>query len=202
MFIKDPGSEFFPSRIPDPGSEFIPFRIHIKELKHCNPKKWFLSFRKYDPGCSSQIRIRILTFYPSRIPDPGVKRHRISDPDRQHWSWHNLMWKFFDRTFYWLLDCTSLKHKRLQKLKVCQGDKVCCTYKKKAETLITTSKRMAKGRPVISTRKTQKYTTTKFMPYNSLPDTFPPCWTLWAAVPWRAQKTLQKSNGPKRMHSD
>jgi hypothetical protein len=32
----------------------------------------FLSSRKYDPGCSS--RIRILIFYPSRIPDPGVKK--------------------------------------------------------------------------------------------------------------------------------
>jgi hypothetical protein len=27
---------------------------------------------KYDPGCSS--RIRMLTVYPSRIPDPGVKK--------------------------------------------------------------------------------------------------------------------------------
>ncbi len=33
----------------------------------------FLSFRKYDTGS----RIRILTFYPSRIP--GSKRHRIPD---------------------------------------------------------------------------------------------------------------------------
>ncbi len=24
--------------------------------------------------------IRVLTFYPSRIPDPGVKSHRILDP--------------------------------------------------------------------------------------------------------------------------
>ncbi len=44
--------------------------------KYFNPKKWFISSLKYDSGCSS--RIRILTFYPSRIPDPGVKkRHRI-----------------------------------------------------------------------------------------------------------------------------
>ncbi len=34
-----------------------------------------LSSRKYDTGCSSQIRIRILFFlYPSRIPEPGVKK--------------------------------------------------------------------------------------------------------------------------------
>ncbi len=29
-------------------------------------------------------RIRILTFYLSRILDPGSKRHRIPDPDPQH----------------------------------------------------------------------------------------------------------------------
>ncbi len=29
----------------------------------------------------------MLTFYPSRIPDPGVKKqHRIPDPDPQHWQ--------------------------------------------------------------------------------------------------------------------
>jgi hypothetical protein len=31
-----------------------------------------LSSKQYDPGCSS--RIRMLTFYPSRIPDPRVKK--------------------------------------------------------------------------------------------------------------------------------
>jgi hypothetical protein len=54
MFILDPVSEFFPSR------------------EYFNTKKWFLSSRKCDPGWSS--RIRILTFYPFRIPDPGVKK--------------------------------------------------------------------------------------------------------------------------------
>jgi hypothetical protein len=55
-----------------PGSRIRHFlsRIHIKEFKYFNPRKWFLSSRKYNPGCSS----RILTFYPSRIPDPGVKK--------------------------------------------------------------------------------------------------------------------------------
>ncbi len=43
----------FPSRIPDPHQRISVF----------NPKKWFLSSRKYDPGCSS----------------------RIPDPDLQHW---------------------------------------------------------------------------------------------------------------------
>ncbi len=48
LSISDPGTEFF-----HPGP-----RIHIKEFKKFNPKKWFLSSRKYDPGCLS------------RIPDP------------------------------------------------------------------------------------------------------------------------------------
>jgi hypothetical protein len=47
--------------IPDPGSDFFPSRIRIKEFKYFNPKKWFQSFRKYDPGCSSRIRIRTST---------------------------------------------------------------------------------------------------------------------------------------------
>jgi hypothetical protein len=48
-----------------PGSEFFSSRIRIKEFKYFNPKKWFLSSRKYDPECSSPIRI--LTFYSSWI---------------------------------------------------------------------------------------------------------------------------------------
>jgi hypothetical protein len=67
-----PGSDFFPFRIPDPTFSHPGSRIRIKYFKYFNPKKWFLSSRKYDPGCSS--RIRIPTFYPSRIPDPGVKK--------------------------------------------------------------------------------------------------------------------------------
>ncbi len=72
--VADPGCL---SRIPDPtffhpGSELSSSRIRIEEFKYFNQKKWFLSSRKYDPGCSS--RIRMLTFYPSRIPDSGVKK--------------------------------------------------------------------------------------------------------------------------------
>jgi hypothetical protein len=54
-----------------PGSEFFPSRIRI-EFKYFKPKKLFLNSRKYDPVCAS--RIRILIFYPSWIPDPGVKK--------------------------------------------------------------------------------------------------------------------------------
>ncbi len=73
-----PGSDFFPSRIrtvsiPDPGSS-------SKNLSILTPpkakKKWFLSSKKYDPGCHPGSRILMLTFsHPgSWIPDPGVKK--------------------------------------------------------------------------------------------------------------------------------
>ncbi len=72
------GSDFFLSRIPDPNCSH-------PEFEYFNPKTWFLSSRKYDPGCSS--RIRILTFYPSRIQ--GSKRHRIPYTDPQQCKmWH------------------------------------------------------------------------------------------------------------------
>ena len=61
LFIPNPGSENF---IFHPGSA-------SKNLSIL-PKKLSLSSRKYDPGCSSWIRI--LIFYPSWIPEPGVKK--------------------------------------------------------------------------------------------------------------------------------
>ncbi len=51
--------------IPDQNFFILGSRIVIK------PKNFFLSSRKYIPGCSS--RIRILIFYPSRISDPGSR---------------------------------------------------------------------------------------------------------------------------------
>jgi len=76
MFIPDPGSEFF-----HPGSRIIIFSIQdpgsaSKNFKYFNPL--VSNSPKYDPGCSS--RIRILISYPSWIPDPRVKRHQIQDP--------------------------------------------------------------------------------------------------------------------------
>jgi hypothetical protein len=73
-----PGSRIrlFPTRIPDPNCLHPGSRIRIKEFKYFNPKKWFLSSRKYDPdpnadflpfldpgsrgqkGTGSRIRIR------------------------------------------------------------------------------------------------------------------------------------------------
>ncbi len=55
-----PGSRIWIFSIPDPESA-------SKNLSILTPKNW-----KHDPGCSS--RIRILIFYPSQIPDPGVKK--------------------------------------------------------------------------------------------------------------------------------
>jgi len=94
MFSPDSGSDFFPSRIPDPGSELSPSRIPDahQRIKYFNPKKskkWFLSSKKYDPGCSSRIPDPDADFLPSRISDPGSRgqkgtQSRIPDPDPQH----------------------------------------------------------------------------------------------------------------------
>jgi hypothetical protein len=81
MFIPDPGSDFFPSRIPDPNCLHPGSRILIKEFKYFNPKKakkWFLSSKKYVPGCSSRIPDPDADFLPSRIQ--GSKSHPIPDP--------------------------------------------------------------------------------------------------------------------------
>ncbi len=67
-----PGSEFFPSRMPDPNFSIPDLGSASKNLGALGQKKLFLISRKYDLGCSS--RIRILIFYPSLIPDPGVKK--------------------------------------------------------------------------------------------------------------------------------
>ncbi len=53
---------------------FISFWIPAHSVAgHIKPKINFQSYRKYDPDCSSRIRI-----YPSWIQ--GSKRHRVSDP--------------------------------------------------------------------------------------------------------------------------
>jgi hypothetical protein len=68
-----PGSDFFPSWIPDPNCLHPRSRILVKEFKYFNPKKakkWFLSSKKYDPGCSSQIPDPDAD---SPIPDPGSR---------------------------------------------------------------------------------------------------------------------------------
>ncbi len=66
--IPDPGSELCIS-IPDPGSS-----KNLSILTPKKAKKWFLSSKKYDPGCSFRIPDPDADFFPSRIPDPGVKK--------------------------------------------------------------------------------------------------------------------------------
>ncbi len=78
MFYQCCGSGMF---IPDTKFFHSGSQIRIKEFKYYNPKKWFLSSRKYDLGCSSRPDPDH-DFYPSRIR--GSKRHRIPDPDPQH----------------------------------------------------------------------------------------------------------------------
>jgi hypothetical protein len=61
--------------VPDPTLFHPGSRIRIKEFKYFNPKKpkkWFISSRKYDPGCSYRIPDPDADFLP--IPDPGVKK--------------------------------------------------------------------------------------------------------------------------------
>jgi hypothetical protein len=68
-----PGSNFFPSRIPNPNF-FHPGSASKNFCTYFNPKKWFLSSRKYDPDCSSRIRIPDPDPDYLPIPDPGVKK--------------------------------------------------------------------------------------------------------------------------------
>jgi hypothetical protein len=70
----------YPSRIQGQKDSRSLIRIPIKEFKYFYPNKLFLSFRKYDSGCSFRIRIRILIVYPSRIQGKKLKRLRIPDP--------------------------------------------------------------------------------------------------------------------------
>ncbi len=76
------------SRIPDP-TFFHPGSSskNLSILTPKKPKQWFLSPKKYDPGCSSPPDPDA-DFLP--IPDPGSRgqkgtRSRIPDPDPQHW---------------------------------------------------------------------------------------------------------------------
>jgi hypothetical protein len=73
MFIRD-------SNCFHPGSV-------LNNLSILTPKKWFLSSRKYDPGCSYRILDPDLDFLP--ILDPGSRDQkntgsRIPDPDPHH----------------------------------------------------------------------------------------------------------------------
>ncbi len=88
--IPDPGSDFFPSRIPYPNCLHPGSRILIKEFKYFNPKKSKKMVSKLlkvwsglfipDPGSGCWL-------FP--IPDPGSRgqkgtQSRIPDPDPPH----------------------------------------------------------------------------------------------------------------------
>ena len=69
--------------IPDPNFFNPGSRIRIKEFKYFNPKKWFLSSWKYDPGFSSRITglwIRI-HFFRIRIRIQWIRMEANTDPD-------------------------------------------------------------------------------------------------------------------------
>ncbi len=111
MFIPDPGSDFFPSRIPDPNCLHPGSRIRIKEFKCFNQKKWFLSSRKYDPGCSSRIRSsKIVTYLWVLYPLASIRdvhflsmlREKPSTLKREHPSLQNLKFLSFF-LFLWVI---------------------------------------------------------------------------------------------------
>ncbi len=78
--VADPGclSRIQIFSILDPDLFHSGSRVPIKKFTYFTIKL-FLSSRKYDPASSS--RILILIFYPSWIPDPGVKKA----PDPDYW---------------------------------------------------------------------------------------------------------------------
>jgi hypothetical protein len=79
MFIPDPtffhpGSRIRTFSIPYPGSS----SKNLSILTPKKAKKWFLSSKKYDLGCSSRIQMLTFSHPGSRIQ--GSKRHPIPDP--------------------------------------------------------------------------------------------------------------------------
>jgi hypothetical protein len=73
MFIPYPNFFHSGSRIPD--QKISRIRILIENFSILT-QKIVSKFSEHDPGCSSWIQI--LIFYPSRIPDPGVKKDTVS----------------------------------------------------------------------------------------------------------------------------
>ncbi len=92
VLLLDPNFFHPVSRIPDPGSKRfrIPDPDQHQRIYVFYSKKFFLSSRKYDPGCSS--RILILIFYPSRRAGKGCQREwkqlRLESPSREDSEWN------------------------------------------------------------------------------------------------------------------
>ncbi len=81
--VADPGCL---SRIPPDPTFFHPGSSskNLSILTQKKAKKWFLSSKKYDPGCSSRIRMLTFSHPGSRIQ--RSKRYPIPDPDPQQWK--------------------------------------------------------------------------------------------------------------------
>jgi hypothetical protein len=75
-----PGSRIRIVSIPDPGSS----SKNLSILTPKKAKKWFLSSKKYDPGCSSRIPMLTFSHPGSRIQGPKGTQSRIPNPDPQH----------------------------------------------------------------------------------------------------------------------
>jgi hypothetical protein len=117
--------QFCGSRMFIPDHDRI-FSIHgprsaSKNLSILTPNKWFLSFWKYDRGCTSRIRVP----YPDPdflpIPNPGVKKA----PDPGSWStspasMHN--WTYF------MLALLSLSHRSEVMSSMASGNLSSCNF--------------------------------------------------------------------------
>ncbi len=100
--------------------------ICIKELMCFNPKQWFLSSRKYDPGCSS--RTRILTFYQFRIPDPQhwfIRRLAVRQA-RVQFSPQHPPGRFFPLSLLTMeMERNLSERRRIYVLHKCDGMSIC-----------------------------------------------------------------------------
>jgi hypothetical protein len=94
MFIPDHGSKFFHpvSRIQGQKDSGSRIQIRIKEFQYFLPKQLFISSQKYDPGCSSRIRIPDpdLDFTP--ILDPGSSSQKGTGSRIRNTSLYSLTW--------------------------------------------------------------------------------------------------------------
>jgi hypothetical protein len=89
----------FPSRIHDPGSKrfWISDPDPHQRIQLFLIQKIVFKLSKYYPDVYPGSRI--LIFYPSRIQ--GSKRHRMPDPDPQHWEYVYLFSEICTDNFYY-----------------------------------------------------------------------------------------------------
>jgi hypothetical protein len=104
MFIPEPWDPNFSILdpgywIPDPGSRRfgIPETDPLQRIKELLTLKLFLSSRKNNLGHSSRSRILDPDFFPSQIPDPGVKK--APDPESATLKGKNILPNCYSYTF-------------------------------------------------------------------------------------------------------